>query len=94
MSAPAVDPHALVFKTPVPSDIAIAQSVTPRPIYDVAAAIGLDWKKDLDLYGSFKAKVHVDVTKNLQAQRDGDWAQYGEEIRRLGEVLERLNARR
>ena len=41
----------------VPSDIAIAQSVKPRPIYDVAAALGLDWKTDLDLYGAHKAKV-------------------------------------
>jgi uncharacterized membrane protein (UPF0182 family) len=30
----------------------------------------------------------------MQAQRDGNWAQYGEEIKRLGDVLERLNARR
>ncbi len=28
----------------------------------------------------------------LQAQREGDWARYGEEIRRLGELLERLGA--
>jgi uncharacterized membrane protein (UPF0182 family) len=28
----------------------------------------------------------------LQAQRDLDWAKYGEEMRRLGEVLERLGA--
>jgi hypothetical protein len=28
----------------------------------------------------------------LQAQREGDWARYGEEIRRLGTVLERLQA--
>jgi hypothetical protein len=26
----------------------------------------------------------------LQAQRAGDWARYGEEIRRLGELLERI----
>jgi uncharacterized membrane protein (UPF0182 family) len=26
----------------------------------------------------------------LQAQRDGDWARYGDEIRRLGELLERI----
>jgi uncharacterized membrane protein (UPF0182 family) len=29
----------------------------------------------------------------LAAQRAGDWARYGEEIRKLGEVLERLGAR-
>ncbi len=28
----------------------------------------------------------------LQAQRDGDWAQYGEEIEQLGEVLEQLGS--
>ena len=29
----------------------------------------------------------------LQAQRDGDWARYGEEIERLGEILEQLAGR-
>ena len=29
-----------------------------------------------------------------EAQRAGDWALYGEEIQRLGEVLERINAGR
>jgi hypothetical protein len=28
----------------------------------------------------------------LQAQRDGDWARYGEEIKQLGQILERLDA--
>ena len=28
----------------------------------------------------------------MQAQREGDWARYGEEIRRLGDVLERIGA--
>jgi uncharacterized protein len=28
----------------------------------------------------------------LQAQRDGDWARYGEEIKQLGQILERLGA--
>jgi hypothetical protein len=28
----------------------------------------------------------------IEAQRQGNWAQYGEEIRRLGEVLERMRA--
>jgi uncharacterized membrane protein (UPF0182 family) len=27
----------------------------------------------------------------LQAQRDGDWARYGEEIKRLGEMLDRMS---
>lgn len=74
-SAAAVDPHAVVFKTPVPSDIEIAQSVLPRPIYEVANGLGLDWRSDLDLYGSYKAKVHVDVARklDLQDQQDGNY---------------------
>jgi hypothetical protein len=39
-----------------------------------------------------QAQTHY--RRAMQAQRDGDWAQYGEEIKRLGEVLERINARR
>jgi uncharacterized membrane protein (UPF0182 family) len=30
----------------------------------------------------------------LEAQRAGDWAKYGEEIRRLGELLEKMRAPR
>ena len=30
----------------------------------------------------------------LQAQRDGNWALYGEEIKKLGDVLEKMKTRR
>jgi uncharacterized membrane protein (UPF0182 family) len=30
----------------------------------------------------------------LEAQKAGDWAKYGEEIRKLGELLERMRAPR
>ena len=33
-------------------------------------------------------------SRALQAQREGNWALYGEELDRLGEVLERLEAER
>jgi formate--tetrahydrofolate ligase len=45
----------------VPSDIAIAQAATLRPIIDVAADIGLG-PDDLDLYGKYKAKVALELT--------------------------------
>ncbi|CEK15211.1 Formate-tetrahydrofolate ligase [Chthonomonas calidirosea] len=38
------------------NDLAIAQSVTPRPITEVAAALGLTLN-DLELYGTYKAKI-------------------------------------
>jgi uncharacterized protein len=37
------------------------------------------------------AQARQHYQRALQAQRDGNWALYGEEIRRLGEVLERLS---
>ena len=47
-------------RTPVPSDLEIAQEAPLDPILDVAAHVGLK-PDDLDLYGTHKAKVHLDV---------------------------------
>ena len=37
-----------------------------------------------------EAKQHYDAA--IQAQRDLDWARYGEEMRVLGEILNRMNS--
>ena len=37
-----------------------------------------------------QARDHYE--RALQAQREGDWARYGEEIKKLGEVLEQMRA--
>lgn len=47
-------------RTPVPSDLDIAQEAPLDPILDIAAGVGLG-PDDLDLYGTYKAKVHLDV---------------------------------
>ena len=60
------------YKVPVPSDLAIAQSVPPRPILDIAASLDLTID-DVDLYGKYKAKVHTGVHKRFAAQRDGNY---------------------
>jgi len=52
-------------KSPVPSDIEIAQAAKLRPIREVAAGIGLT-EDDLDLYGKYKAKVHLDVLERFK----------------------------
>jgi formate--tetrahydrofolate ligase len=48
--------------TTVPSDIEIANSVTPRPIVDVARDIGLT-PDDLEPYGKYKAKLPIAITQ-------------------------------
>jgi uncharacterized membrane protein (UPF0182 family) len=40
--------------------------------------------------GDLAAQARTHYQRALQAQRDGNWALYGEEIRKLGEVLERM----
>jgi uncharacterized protein len=37
-----------------------------------------------------EAKQHYEAA--IQAQRDLDWARYGEEMRQLGEILNRMNS--
>ena len=48
--------------TTVPTDIAIAQQARLRPITEVAADLGLT-ADDLDLYGKYKAKISLDVSR-------------------------------
>ncbi len=53
-----------------PSDIEIAQSVTPRKVIDVASGIGIS-EDELELYGRYKAKVSPSVMKRLADKPDG-----------------------
>ncbi len=53
------------IKSPVPSDIEIAQAAKLRPIREVAAELGLA-EDDIDFYGRYKAKVHLDVLERLK----------------------------
>lgn len=57
---------------PVPSDIEIAQMAELIPIVEVAASVGLS-EDDLDLYGKYKAKVHLDVLHRLKDRPNGKY---------------------
>ena len=48
----------------VPSDLEIAQAATVRPIKEIATDLGID-DDDLILFGSNKAKVHLDALPKL-----------------------------
>ena len=56
----------------VPSDIEIAQSADLRPIREIAAKLGLV-EDDLDLYGKYKAKIHLDVLEKFKDRPQGKY---------------------
>ncbi len=57
---------------PVPSDIDIAQAATALPIIEIAEGLGLNID-DLDLYGKYKAKVHLDVLEKFADRPQGKY---------------------
>ena len=60
------------IKHPVPSDIDIAQAAKLRPILDIAEEIGLR-EKELELFGRYKAKVHLEVRDRLTRRKNGKY---------------------
>ena len=67
-------PRAVRLKllTPVPSDIEIAQAARLKPILQIAEEIGLR-PGELDLYGPYKAKVHLQVRDRLARRPQGKY---------------------
>ncbi len=63
---------AIKIKHPVPSDIEIAQACKLKPILQVAEEIGLK-AKELELYGPYKAKVHLEVRDRLKKRKQGKY---------------------
>lgn len=64
-------PLSIISKT-VPSDIEIAQSIQPPPITDIAHSINIQ-NDELDLYGSYKAKVHLSILDRLKEAPAGKY---------------------
>lgn len=62
----------ITIRQPVPSDIEIAQSAVMKPIKEVAALLGLS-EDDLDFYGKYKAKVHLDVLEKFKDRPQGKY---------------------
>ncbi len=60
------------LKDPVPSDLEIAQEAPLDPVLDVAARVGLE-PEDIDLYGPYKAKVHLDVRDKFADRPQGKY---------------------
>ncbi len=56
----------------IPSDLQIAQTARIIAIDKVAAKAGI-WKSELDLFGRFKAKVHLDILERLRQKENGKY---------------------
>ena len=65
-------PIKLKLLRPVPSDIEIAQAVTPKPITAIAAEIGIR-PRELELHGEVKAKVRLEILERLKGRKDGKY---------------------
>ncbi|CAH1393777.1 unnamed protein product [Nezara viridula] len=65
-------PLPLTIKTPVPSDIEIAHSQTPKDINDLASEIGL-LPGEVIPYGNTKAKISLSVMGRLSSHQNGNY---------------------
>ncbi len=65
-------PTRLRLLSPVPSDIEIAQAGKLKPILQIAEEVGLK-PSELELYGPYKAKVHLDVRERLAKRPNGKY---------------------
>ncbi|MGQ9765985.1 MAG: formate--tetrahydrofolate ligase [Anaerolineae bacterium] len=57
---------------PVPSDLEIAQAAELKPIVEIAESLGLT-VDDLELFGKYKAKVHLDVREKFKDRPQGKY---------------------
>ncbi|TNM95582.1 hypothetical protein fugu_016665 [Takifugu bimaculatus] len=62
----------LNLQRPVPSDIVISRSCVPKPIDHLAKEVGL-LSDEVELFGTTKAKVRLNIVQRLQAQPDGKY---------------------
>jgi formyltetrahydrofolate synthetase len=63
---------AITIRKPVPSDIEIAQEAVLRPVLDIAKEVGLQ-PDELELFGKYKAKVHLEVRDRLKNRPQGKY---------------------
>lgn len=72
VSARPFTPTPLKRRTPVPTDIEIAQEATLKPITVIAEELGL-LPSEIELYGDTKAKVKLEVLERLKSVPDGKY---------------------
>jgi formyltetrahydrofolate synthetase len=69
---PPYKPIKLKLLRPVPSDIEIAQAVTPKPVALIAEEVGLK-TSELVFHGDKKAKVRLEALDRLKGRKNGKY---------------------
>jgi methylenetetrahydrofolate dehydrogenase (NADP+)/methenyltetrahydrofolate cyclohydrolase/formyltetrahydrofolate synthetase len=69
---PAFTPIKLKLLRPVPSDIEIAQAVTPKPVTQIAEEVGI-LPAELELHGRNEAKVRLEILARLKNKPNGKY---------------------
>ncbi len=67
-----ITPTPLKRKTPVPSDLEIAQEAELKPITRLAEELGI-LPEELELFGPYKAKVKLEILERLKDIPDGKY---------------------
>src|SRR5512139_292779 len=65
-------PVPLKLRTPVPSDIEIAQEADLKPITQIVEEIGL-LPEEIDLHGAYETKIRLEVLERLRDVPDGKY---------------------
>lgn len=66
------NPLKLNLQTPVPSDYEISRAQQPKKIDEVAYEAGI-LDNELELFGSYKAKVSLNILKRLENKKNGKY---------------------
>ncbi len=67
-----VKPLKLNVLEKVPSDIAISEAQTPKPVAQLAHELGVH-PDELESYGKYKAKVELSILDRLAHRKDGKY---------------------
>ena len=81
---------AQIFRGTAQGRAAASEPSGGRPAPGAAAGVPVTGESP----DALAARAREHYLRAVQAQREGDWARYGEEIRRLGEVLDQMAPRR
>lgn len=54
------------------NDLNIARKITLKPIAEISNYLGIS-RKDIELYGNYKAKLSLDIIKNIRSKRRGTY---------------------